>query len=52
MCDNADRFRKQGEECREHAAKARCPDDREAWLRLAEDWLNLASSIEGRHHQE
>jgi hypothetical protein len=34
---NADRFRKIAQECRVQA-KATSPLDREAWLRLAEDW--------------
>jgi hypothetical protein len=32
---DADRFRKEAEECREQAAKAISQLDREAWLRLA-----------------
>jgi hypothetical protein len=46
--DEADRFRKQAEECREQAAKAISPLDKEAWLRVAEEWLKLAVSVEGR----
>ena len=42
--DDAARFRKQAEECRELAAKALSSLDKEAWLRLAEDWLKLAVS--------
>jgi hypothetical protein len=42
------RFRKQAEECREQAAKAISPLDKEAWLRVAEEWLKLASSVESR----
>ena len=44
--DYAARFRKQAEECREQAAKAVNPIDKEAWLRLAEEWLKMASSID------
>jgi hypothetical protein len=40
--DDADRFRKQAEECREQAAKAISPLDKEAWLQVAEEWLKLA----------
>jgi hypothetical protein len=43
----AARFRKQAEESREQAAKAISPVDKEAWLRLAEEWLKLALSTEG-----
>jgi hypothetical protein len=46
--DDADRFRKQAEEAREQAAKAISPLDKEAWLRVAEEWLKLALSVEGR----
>jgi hypothetical protein len=46
--DDIDRYRKQAEECREQAIKAISPLDKEAWLRLAEEWLMLASSAEGR----
>jgi hypothetical protein len=49
--DDAARFRKQAEECREQAAKALSPLDKEAWLRVAEDWLKLARSIEGRRRE-
>jgi hypothetical protein len=45
---DADRFRKQAEECREKAAKAVSPLDKEAWLRVAEDWIKLAQSIDAR----
>jgi hypothetical protein len=48
MSDEADRFRKQADECREQAAKAISPLDKEAWLRVAEEWLKLALSKEER----
>jgi hypothetical protein len=46
--DEADRFRKQAEECTEQAAKAVSPLDKEAWLRVAQWWLKLAVSVEER----
>jgi hypothetical protein len=46
--DDAARFRKQAEECREQAAKAFSPLDKEAWLRTAEEWIKLAMSVEKR----
>jgi hypothetical protein len=46
--DYAARFRKQAEECREHAAKAVNPIDKEAWLRLAEEWLKMGPPGMGR----
>jgi len=36
--DDAERFRKQAEQAREHAARAYSPLDKEAWLRVAEEW--------------
>ncbi|MEA2914148.1 MAG: hypothetical protein QOJ15_6229 [Bradyrhizobium sp.] len=49
--DDADRFRKQAEDCREQAAKAVSPLDKEAWLRVAEEWLKLALSVEDRRRK-
>jgi hypothetical protein len=46
--DDADRFREQAKECTEQAAKVVSPLDKEAWLRVAQEWLKLALSIEGR----
>jgi hypothetical protein len=46
--DDAARFRKQADECREQAAKAVSPLDKEAWLRVAEEWIKLAMSVEKR----
>ena len=48
MSDDAARFRKQAEQCREQAAKALSPLDKEAWLRTAEEWLKLAQSVDDR----
>jgi hypothetical protein len=45
---DAARFRKQADEAREHAQKAINPLDKEAWLRVAEEWLKLALSSEKR----
>jgi hypothetical protein len=51
MSDDAARFRKQAEEATEQAAKALSPLDREAWLRVAEDWLKLALSVESQRRE-
>jgi hypothetical protein len=40
--DEATRFRKQAEEARQHAEKAISPLDKEAWLRVAGEWIKLA----------
>jgi hypothetical protein len=46
--DDAARFRKQVEEARDHATGAYSRPDKEAWLRVAEEWLKLAISAEER----
>jgi hypothetical protein len=51
MSDEAARFRKQAEEAREHAARVISPLDKEAWLRVAEEWLKLAESAESRRQK-
>jgi hypothetical protein len=51
MSDDAARFRKQAEECREQATEAVNPLDKEAWLRIAEEWLKLASSVDERRRR-
>jgi hypothetical protein len=43
---NAEGYRKRAEECRELAAKVSDPSDKAFWLRLAEDWMNVASTSE------
>ena len=44
---DADRFRKDVEECREEAAKAISELNEEMWL--AAEWIKLAQSAEERH---
>jgi hypothetical protein len=34
-------FRRQASECRRMAENARNPDDKQAWLRLADSWLQM-----------
>ena len=46
--DDTERFRQQAEECRREAEKAISPLDKEAWLKLAADWLRLGQDIEAR----
>ena len=46
---DAERFRKEAEECRDWAARAINPTDKEAWLHLAADWIRLAEDAEQRH---
>ena len=49
MSDDADRFRKQADECREQAERSISPLDKERWLRLAGDWIRMAQDAEARH---
>lgn len=46
--DDVDRFRNLAKDCRDHAAKAGNRLDKEAWLRMANDWDKLAKTIEGK----
>jgi hypothetical protein len=46
MSADADRFRKQAEECRQLAATALNALDKAFWLKLAEDWLKLAQEAD------
>jgi hypothetical protein len=36
------KFRREAEECGRNAKQAMNPKDRDAWLRLADDWMKLA----------
>ena len=45
---NTDKFLKQAEDCLREAGKAINPLDKEAWLRLAEDWMKLAQAAKER----
>jgi erythromycin esterase-like protein len=45
----ADRFRKQADECREQAERAINPLDEERWLRLTRDWTKMAQDAEARY---
>jgi hypothetical protein len=46
--DEADRFRRQAEEARQQAEKAISPIDKDAWLKVAGEWLELAVSVVAR----
>jgi hypothetical protein len=45
---DADNFRRQADLCHAQAAKTVSQPDRDAWLRLAADWLGLAEDAERR----
>jgi hypothetical protein len=43
---DADQCRKMAEECRQEAAKAISPVERQQWLEMREKWLGLAEAAE------
>ena len=46
--NDVQRFRSEAKECRRLAEQATSPIDKQAWLRLAEDWIKLAEETEKR----
>jgi hypothetical protein len=46
--DDASRFREQAEYCRLQAKKASDLRDKEAWLKIAADWIQKAEEAERR----
>jgi hypothetical protein len=48
MSNDSEKFRRQADESRQQAAKAINPLDKEAWLRVAEEWIKLAQASERR----
>jgi hypothetical protein len=46
--DDADRFRRQAQECVEQAERSISPLDKETWLRVAAEWMRLARSLDDR----
>ncbi len=49
MTQQGDIYRKNADEARQQAAKSISPDDKERWLKIAEDWLKLAQSADTSH---
>jgi hypothetical protein len=47
MNDVANMYRRKAQECTEMAARLTNPDDKAAWLTLAEAWLKLAGQLTG-----
>jgi hypothetical protein len=45
---DAERYRKQAEECRKLAERSANQLDKNSWLHLAEDWTKLAEADEER----
>lgn len=48
---DADRFRREADECRQLAEKSVSALDKEAWLRLANEWLKLAEGATSRQRR-
>jgi hypothetical protein len=48
---DAERFRQEADECRKLAERSASQFDKEAWLRLASDWIKLAESAEQRQRR-
>ena len=46
--NDVQRFRSEAKECRRLAEQATSRIDKQAWLRLAEDWIKLAEETEKR----
>jgi hypothetical protein len=47
MSDVAEAYRRKARECTEMAARIANPEDKAAWLSLAEAWLKLAGQVSG-----
>jgi hypothetical protein len=45
---DAERYRRQADECRKLAERTANHFDHQSWLHLAEDWIKLAEADEGR----
>jgi hypothetical protein len=45
---DSERFRQEAEECLKLAERSVSQLDKEAWLRLAGDWIKLAEKVEQR----
>jgi hypothetical protein len=43
---DAEIFRREARDCRDHADKASDPADREGWLKLADEWAKLVEVAE------
>jgi hypothetical protein len=48
MKKTVDKYTQQADEARAQAEKCVSPDDMARWLRIAEEWLKLASEVEAR----
>ena len=48
MDADAEKFRREAKKCRQQAKDCLSPPDKEAWLQLAADWMELAEEQERR----
>jgi hypothetical protein len=48
---DAERFRQEADECRKLAERSASQLDKEAWLRLAGDWIKLVENAEQRRQR-
>jgi len=48
VAEEADRYRRQAQECRDQAANASGPIDKESWLWLADEFIKLARTDEAQ----
>ncbi|WP_156526927.1 hypothetical protein [Bradyrhizobium sp.] len=48
MTDQAEHFRQQADRCLQVAEQARNQHDRESWLQLAADWMQMADEVTRR----
>jgi hypothetical protein len=46
MCTDADLYRNRAAECRQQAERSVRVADKESWLQIARDWMNLVQSAE------
>ncbi|MCK1622406.1 hypothetical protein IVA98_03935 [Bradyrhizobium sp. 160] len=52
MNDDAARYRRYAKACLDEAEGATRAEDKEAWLRLAEEWIAMAQAAEWQHPYE
>lgn len=48
ISDDTNRYREQAEYCQHQAKKASDPKDKEAWLKIAADWLQMVEAAQVR----
>jgi hypothetical protein len=46
MSDSAERYRQNADDCRQRSLQARTAADKANWLKIAEEWQNLAEDVD------